>query len=274
MASVLPVPSTTEETTTIVPAAPLHKAPGSSASVVVHVVPAREQVKMGRKATVVDGVNWTTLLAMGAFHAAAVAALFFFTWQRLAVSAILYILAINVGIGMCYHRLLTHRGYHVPKWLEYVMTVCATLSLGRRVPTGFSPASRASSDERSRRRSAHAARGWMVGARGLASRWKEPALADRGSVTLLADLRKDKFHHVWLSKYHWVPVTLSGVLLLAGGWYFGGLLNGIAMVLWGVGLRVTLGLHATWSLNSRLICGAAGGLRRKMIRGIAGGWLC
>jgi fatty-acid desaturase len=41
----------------------------------------------------------------------------------------LYVLAINVGIGMCYHRLLTHRGYQVPKWLEYVMTVCATLSL-------------------------------------------------------------------------------------------------------------------------------------------------
>ena len=38
-------------------------------------------------------------------------------------------LAINVGIGMCYHRLLTHRGYQVPKWLEYVMTICATLSL-------------------------------------------------------------------------------------------------------------------------------------------------
>ncbi len=30
---------------------------------------------------------------------------------------------------MCYHRLLTHRGYHVPKWVEYVMTICATLSL-------------------------------------------------------------------------------------------------------------------------------------------------
>ena len=30
---------------------------------------------------------------------------------------------------MGYHRLLTHRGYKAPKWLEYVMAVCATLSL-------------------------------------------------------------------------------------------------------------------------------------------------
>ena len=57
----------------------------------------------------------------------ALAALFFFSWQRLVGQAVLYVLAINVGIGMCYHRLLTHRGYQVPKWLEYVMTICATL---------------------------------------------------------------------------------------------------------------------------------------------------
>ena len=42
---------------------------------------------------------------------------------------VLYVVAINVGIGMCYHRLLTHRGYQVPKWLEYLMAICATLAL-------------------------------------------------------------------------------------------------------------------------------------------------
>jgi stearoyl-CoA desaturase (delta-9 desaturase) len=63
------------------------------------------------------------------------------------------------------------------------------------------------------------------------------------------DLRRDRFH-VWLSKYHWLPITLSGVLLMAGGWYLGGWVNGLALVLWGVLLRVTLGLHATWLVNS------------------------
>ena len=48
----------------------------------------------------------------------AVAALFFFTWQRLAVTAALYVLAINFGIGMCYHRLLTHGGNQTPKYEE------------------------------------------------------------------------------------------------------------------------------------------------------------
>ena len=72
------------------------------------------------------------LLVIGLFHAGALAALFLFSWQRLLVMAMLYVLAINVGIGMCYHRLLTHRGYQVPKWLEYLMTVLRNALARRR----------------------------------------------------------------------------------------------------------------------------------------------
>jgi len=55
------------------------------------------------------------------------------------------------------------------------------------------------------------------------------------------DLRKDKFH-TWISKWHWVPITVLGVAILAiGGWKY---------VLWGIFLRTTLGLHATWLVNS------------------------
>jgi fatty-acid desaturase len=55
------------------------------------------------------------------------------------------------------------------------------------------------------------------------------------------DLTRDRFH-VWLSKYHWVPLTLVGLALLAvGGWTW---------VLWGIFFRVTLGLHSTWLVNS------------------------
>jgi fatty-acid desaturase len=95
----------------------------------VHAVPARQEIQMGRAATIGWGLNWFTAGIMVLFHVGALAALFLFSWQRLVVMAVLYVLAINVGIGMCYHRLLTHRGYHVPKWLEYVMSVFATLSL-------------------------------------------------------------------------------------------------------------------------------------------------
>ena len=59
---------------------------------------------MGRAAAAGAGINWLTLSVMAVFHVGALAALFFFTWQRLAVMLVLYVVAINVGIGMCYHR--------------------------------------------------------------------------------------------------------------------------------------------------------------------------
>ena len=55
------------------------------------------------------------------------------------------------------------------------------------------------------------------------------------------DLNKDPFYR-WLSSYHWVPLTVLGFGLLAwGGW---------GMVNWAIFLRVTVGLHATWMINS------------------------
>src|SRR5262249_39990239 len=74
-------------------------------------------------------LNWITTGIMVFFHIGAIAALFFFSWKALFVALFLYWVAGSLGIGMGYHRLLTHRGYKCPKWFEYFLTVCATLSL-------------------------------------------------------------------------------------------------------------------------------------------------
>jgi stearoyl-CoA desaturase (delta-9 desaturase) len=212
-------------------------------------VPARYQIRLGRAATVGEGVNWLTLSIMILFHAGALAALFLFSWQRLAVMAILYVLAINFGIGMCYHRLLTHRGYHTPKWVEHIMAVCATLAL-EGGPIFWVSTHRVHHQLSDHEGDPHTPRegGWWAHAG-----WVLFGSALHDQTETLAryspDLKRDRFH-VWLSQYHWLPLAVSGVVLFAGGWLWGGLKNGIAMVLWGVLLRVTLGLHATWLVNS------------------------
>jgi fatty-acid desaturase len=76
-----------------------------------------------------DAINWVTASFMILFHLGAVAAIFFFTWKALAVAIVLWWISGSLGIGMGYHRLLTHRGYKTPKWVEYFLTVCATLAL-------------------------------------------------------------------------------------------------------------------------------------------------
>src|ERR1019366_5393246 len=75
------------------------------------------------------GINWGTAIAMGLFHVGAIAALFFFTWPAFFVAIFLWWVSGSLGIGMSYPRLLTHRGYKTPKWVEYFLTWCATLAL-------------------------------------------------------------------------------------------------------------------------------------------------
>ena len=55
------------------------------------------------------------------------------------------------------------------------------------------------------------------------------------------DLMKDPVH-VWLNRLYFVPLTVFGILLF----YFGGW----SALMWGIFLRVTVGLHFTWLVNS------------------------
>ncbi|HEX4945589.1 MAG TPA: acyl-CoA desaturase, partial [Blastocatellia bacterium] len=74
-------------------------------------------------------INWGTSFFIALFHVGAIAALFYFTWSALVAMLILYFVSGCLGIGLGYHRLLTHRGFKVPKPLEYFLAVCGTLAL-------------------------------------------------------------------------------------------------------------------------------------------------
>ncbi len=212
-------------------------------------VPVGEEVRMGRAANY-GGVNWVTALFIAAFHIGAIAALFYFSWSRLAVAVVLWVLAINFGIGVCYHRLLTHRGFQTPKWVEYLLTICATLAL-EGGPIFWVAVHRVHHQHSDHTGDPHTPKegpwwahiGWMV--LGKSMHAKTSALA-----RYVPDLARDRFH-VWLSKYHWLTLVVCGVVLLGLGSYIDhGFMGGVKMVLWGVFLRVTLGLHATWLVNS------------------------
>lgn len=71
--------------------------------------------------TMSRGINWVFAFVVLSFHLGALAALFCFQWSALVVFLVMWVLAQNVGVAMGYHRLLTHRGYSTPKWLEYLI---------------------------------------------------------------------------------------------------------------------------------------------------------
>src|SRR3974377_1888933 len=85
--------------------------------------------KSTRDRTFSQPLNWTIFFFLGLVHSRAVVSLFFLSWQGLALGMFFWWLTGSLGIGMGYHRLLTHRGYKCPKWVEYFLTVCATLAL-------------------------------------------------------------------------------------------------------------------------------------------------
>jgi stearoyl-CoA desaturase (delta-9 desaturase) len=186
-------------------------------------------------------VNWETVVAMVIFHAGALAALFTFTWAALAVTLVLLWVSGSLGIGMGYHRLLTHRGYKTPKWVEYFLTLCGTLAL-ESGPLQWVTTHRIHHAHTEGREDPHSPRdggwwahvGWIF--RGTAQK-HDPATVERYAP----DLLKDGFH-VWISRWYYLPFVLLGVaLLLVGGW---------SVLLWGVFLRTVVGLHATWLVNS------------------------
>jgi stearoyl-CoA desaturase (delta-9 desaturase) len=157
------------------------------------------------------------------------------------VALALYCVAGGLGISMGYHRLHTHRGFKTYKWFEYFLAICGTLTLEggpifwvatHRLHHQYSDQPQ---DPHTPRVSAFWAHiGWIV--------FGEARHNDAARMSRYApDLGKDPFYR-WLTTYHWVPLTVLGFVLLAiGGW---GLVN------WGIFLRVVLGLHSTYLVNS------------------------
>ncbi len=62
-------------------------------------------------------INWLTAIVMAIYHVLAVVALFHFSWRGLGLALFLWWVSTSLGIGIGYHRLLTHRGFRCPKWL-------------------------------------------------------------------------------------------------------------------------------------------------------------
>ncbi|MBM3770051.1 MAG: acyl-CoA desaturase [Acidimicrobiia bacterium] len=186
-------------------------------------------------------VNYLTGLVLLWFHIQAAVALFSFSWTNFWTCAALYWVSVGLGISMGYHRLHTHRGFKTSKWFEYFLALCGTLTL-EGGPIFWVATHRLHHQHSDQPQDPHTPRvsgfwahiGWVL--------FGDTAHNDTVRMGRYApDLAKDPFYR-WLTTYHWVPLTALGFILLAvGGW---------SLVNWGIFLRVVVGLHATWLINS------------------------
>jgi len=186
-------------------------------------------------------LNTITTIVLVVLHIGAVAALFEFNWTSLAVAAFLYWVTIGLGISLGYHRLHTHRSYKIPTALEYFFAVCGALTL-EGGPIFWVATHRVHHQLSDKPGDPHSPRD---GAWWAHIGWILIGEAKHNNTRLMSkyapDLAKHRFY-VWLNNYHWVPSILMAIALFAIG--------GLPMLLWGSCVRVVVGLHATWLVNS------------------------
>jgi sn-1 stearoyl-lipid 9-desaturase len=189
-----------------------------------------------------DGrIHWNTLVLVALFHVIAVAALFTFSWQNLAAAVIIWWVSGSWGIGIGYHRLLTHRGLKAPRWLERTLATFGTLAVQsgpiawvttHRIHHAFTETDKDPHSPRNGTYWAHI--GWIF--RGTAQMQPQNAIQKYSP-----DLARDKYL-VFIDKYYYMTSVIVGIALFAiGGW---------TMVVWAIFFRTVVGWHFTWLVNS------------------------
>ena len=184
--------------------------------------------------------RWGTVLFMLVIHGLAVLALLprFWSGQALAALLLLYWLTACVGVTLGYHRLLAHRAFAVPGWLEALITTCGTLSCqhGPIDWVGLHRHHHLHSDDPADHHNSHLGFwwshfGWML----------RDVPAGVYVRQLTPDLQANSYYR-WLNRnFLLLQLPLAALLYGIGGW---------PLVLWGIPLRLVVVYHATWLVNS------------------------
>ncbi|NET36674.1 MAG: acyl-CoA desaturase [Cyanothece sp. SIO1E1] len=187
-------------------------------------------------------LSWASVFFFGTIHALALLAPWCFSWSALGVTIVLHWLFGSIGICLGYHRLLTHRSFQVPKWLEYILATIGALAIQG------GPIFWVSGHRQHHLHTEDADKDPYAASRGF---WWSHMLwilyprfefFDRDTYRKYApDLARDPYY-TWLDRYFLVLQLPVALLLYAiGGWSF---------VVYGVFLRAVVLWHSTWLINS------------------------
>jgi fatty-acid desaturase len=212
-----------------------------------------------------DGPRRVQLGILGtiaAFHLLALLACvpWLFSWTGLAWAVAGLYLFGTLGINVGYHRLLTHRGFSCPVWLEHSLTVLGACCW-QGSPMAWVAAHRMHHQHSDEPGDPHSPRrgffwshvGWVL--------IYDPALYNLSVYDRYArDLFRDRFYkdlerpRIWrnLQLIQWSAFVGLGAVV-GGLWswsLWGALQLALSWFVWGVLLRTVLVWHITWSVNS------------------------
>ncbi len=187
-------------------------------------------------------LDWVTVGFFSIIHALALLAPWFFSWAALGVTLLMHWLFGSIGICLGYHRLLSHRSFRVPRWLEYLVALLGTLALqggpifwvaGHRLHHAYTE------DEYQDPYSARRGFWWS---HMLWLLYPRKEFFDYNQYQSYApDLARNPFYR-WLNSYYLLLQFPLGLLLYAWG--------GVPFVIYGVCVRAVMLWHSTWLINS------------------------
>jgi len=205
---------------------------------------------------------WRYAVAVIGYHLLALLAFipWFFSWTGVALMAVGVYLFGMLGINLCYHRLLAHRGFKCAKWLEHFLAFLGLCCL-QDTPAQWVAVHRRHHQYADKEQDPHSPLvnflwghvTWMLVEN---ADLKRPGIYERYA----RDILRDRFY-MWCERtfaHDWI-ILLSWAVFFAGG-FAGALLTGeglseaaqfgASLVLWGVIVRTVVVWHITWSVNS------------------------
>ncbi len=185
-------------------------------------------------------LDWPVVIYLIIIHTGALFVLLpsNFTWWGVGAALFLHWVTGGLGITLGFHRLITHRSFQTPKWLEYFFAFCGALSCQGGVIdwVGLHRQHHQFSDQPldphdSNRGFWWSHIGWMC--------FKNPD--PEGIRRYTRDLNDDPVYEFFDRYFIPMQVVLGLVLFLLGGW---------PLVVWGVFFRLVFVFHCTWLVNS------------------------
>lgn len=183
---------------------------------------------------------WPTIIVLALLHLGALLAFLpsNFSWTALGLTLFLHWLTAGVGITLGWHRLLTHRSFQTPKWLEYFLVFCGTLAMqgGPIWWVGLHRHHHLYSDQHVDHHDSTKGFWWSH----LEWMFREVPV-EREIPRFTKDIADDRFYQFLDQFFVPIQAVFAVLIYLAGGW---------SLVVWAVFVRLVLVYHSTWLVNS------------------------
>lgn len=178
-------------------------------------------------------------------HLSLIYGIFFFSLSAWLVVFFVYFLTGCIGVSITYHRFLSHRSFHSPRWFEILGTLLASYGL---VGSSLAWVNNHRSHHRHVDKIGDPHSPTVYGA--LKVQWLSMFTSEK-SFRYIRQYLKDNFHLITHKYYFYIHLVLLILLILTVGWYVTAMIYlAPAAVLWNAGSLINTVCHLRYGYRN------------------------